>query len=49
MSPFIIISDMRNFYPIQVIDLGYHTDDKRLEKENYWTNIEVLLMKLDCL
>ena len=49
LSPFITYTDMKNFYPIHVIDLRYQVDHITAKKFNCLRSIEVLLMKLDCL
>ena len=45
---YVVEEDMKNSYPIQVIDVRFQVDDVNLKKINNFRNIEVLLIMLDC-
>ena len=49
LRPFISYTDMKNKYPIQVIDLRFQVDHINPEKIIYLKNVGVLLILLDCL
>ena len=49
MIPFIKYADVKNRYPIQVIDLRFQVDHINPKKYNFLTNIEQILQMQDYL